>query len=300
MIAKKPMLWMTLVAGAVTATVTGLALMRPANLSSPSDGRVEAPATETSPELPVSSEDGPEVAAGVNEGNVADAAAPPSHNSGEDPDLAFIRERLTAMHGALEADFLMRVAATARDWDALQATVTEHEALTGNDYRALLMKVGINARVIPADELARLLDAGVMPPPGVAEQLVTSSDSALVRVFAERGLVPDLNTPNRSSGRDALGTLVLNVAYAPSRYDERSVRDHVNTFVSLGARPDEALIDAFRTPNRSNVEQRIWLARALIDNGATLGPEHAALIRNIRLADVRRRFEEEFPEAAIP
>ena len=217
--------------------------------------------------------------------------------AGEDPDVVFIRARLTDRHGSVEAGFLMRVAESAKDWSTLQATVAEHEALTGNDYRALLMKVGINARVIPAGELARMLDDGVMPPPEGAEQLVASSDSGLVGVFAERGLVPDLNAPNRSSGRDALGTLALNVSYAPARYDEQAIRKHVDTFVALGALPHQALLDVLETPNRSDIEHRIWLARALIDNGATLGPEHAALIQSIRAADVRRRLEVEFLEA---
>ena len=228
------------------------------------------------------------------------AAKTASRMPDEDPDLAFIRARLTDRYGSLEADFLMRVAGSADDWATLQATVAEHEALTGNDYRALLMKVGINARVIPAAELARLLDEGVMPPPGVAGQLVASGDPRLISVFAERGLVPDLNAPNPSSGRDALGTLVLNVSYAPARYDEALIRNHVETLVSLGALPDQALLDVLRAPNRSNVEHRIWLARALIDNGAALGPEHAALIRSIRPADVRRRFEGELLEAGDP
>lgn len=228
------------------------------------------------------------------------AAAAASGFSVEDPDRAFIRGRLTERYGSLEAGFLMRVAAAAEDWEAVKATVLEHEALTGNDYRALLMKVGINTRVIPADELVRLLDEGVMPPPNVAEQLVASSDSGLVSVFAERGLVPDLNAPNRSSGRDALGTLALNVSYAPARYDKQAIRNHVETFVALGALPDQALLEVLKAPNRSNVEHLIWLARALVDNGATLGPEHVALIHSIRMADVHRRFAEEFLEAGSP
>lgn len=226
---------------------------------------------------------------------VAEAIHPPA--SGESPSgnsdssrgstipeqlLVDIHEQLENRVGQEEADFRMALGNAAGDWEEVKRLIAERAQQTGQDYRPLLMELGIGTGQIPPNELMELLDAGIPLPDNAFDHLKYQAELDLIEGLANRGIVVDWNAPDPITGTNVLGNYVRNVGDAPFKYTEEQIADSLDRFLALGVTSDDGFRQALESANPSNAEQMRYIADLLMRRGVVISAEHRRKVENMR------------------
>ena len=163
--------------------------------------------------------------------------------SREDLDALFVRgegglhdillEMISAEVGQEEAEFLMRLLSNITDWPDVRAMILERELQTGQDYRELMLTLGLSSGQIAVEDLLALMDTGLSMPEGALHLLALHGRTEDIANLALRAPFPDLNARNPVTGNTAVGALIQHYGMTPNP-DPAAAVAALRSLVDLG------------------------------------------------------------------
>lgn len=163
--------------------------------------------------------------------------------SREDLDAFFLRgegtlhdtllDRFSAELGQEEAEFFMRLLSSIADWPTVKAMILERELKTGQDYRELMLTLGLSSGQIAMDDLLAVMDTGLSMPEGALHLLALHGRAEDIAGLALRAPFPDLNARNPVTGNTAVGALIQHYGMTPNP-DPAAAVASLRTLVELG------------------------------------------------------------------
>lgn len=163
--------------------------------------------------------------------------------SREDLDALFLRgegrlhdtllDMISAEVGQDEAEFLMRLLSNLTDWPDVRARILERELQTGQDYRELMLTLGLSSGQIAVEDLLAFVDTGLSMPEGALHLLALHGRAEDIASLALRAPFPDLNARNPVTGNTAVGALIQHYGMTPNP-DPAAAVAALRSLVELG------------------------------------------------------------------
>lgn len=206
---------------------------------------------------------------------------------------------IAAELGEDEASFLMQLVSKAGDWHAVQTLILERETRTGQDYRELLLGMGLATGQIPVDDILAVLNTGLSMPEGALHVLALHGRVEDIAFLAHRTPFPDLNARDPVMGHTAIGSLVQHYFMAASA-DPASGVASLRTLIDLGIDTRQAggqldvLSHIFLNSHPGNRPVMEALSAYVIQSGLVTRPEELAIWDRIATPAEQQALREAF------
>lgn len=206
---------------------------------------------------------------------------------------------VAAQYGSEEADFYSNVHASLDDWDEVKRLINERETAFGEPglYADMLLQVGLTTGKITGAELVAIKNQGHAIPPTTAYDLARTGNIETLTAALAAGTPLDLNYEDPANGRNALSAYADYVGNAYPQPDPGKVRKDVETLLAAGTlvQPTHNALDsldyALTHVNRQNVDGKVALVKALLENGVPVGDSHRDLVNAIQDDETRHQIE---------
>lgn len=218
---------------------------------------------------------------------------------GEGPIYDALFSRIAAELGEDEATFLMQLVSRSGDWDEVRALILEREAHTRQDYRELMLGMGLATGQIPVDDILALLNSGLSMPEGALHLLALHGRAEDIAMLAHRAPFPDLNSRDPVMGNTAIGSFVQHYSMAAAP-DPDSAVAALQTLIDLGIDTRQAggeldlLSHIFLNSQPGSLPAMEALSAYVIQTGVVTSPEELAIWNRISTPAEQQTLREAF------
>lgn len=127
----------------------------------------------------------------------------------------------------------MRLLSNLTDWPDVRARILERELQTGQDYRELMLTLGLSSGQITVEDLLAFVDTGLSMPEGALHLLALHGRAEDIASLALRAPFPDLNARHPVTGNTAVGALIQHYGMTPNP-DPAAAVAALRSLVELG------------------------------------------------------------------
>lgn len=210
-------------------------------------------------------------------------------------------EKIAVELGQEEAAFLMQLLSNAAHWPTVKAMILERELQTGQDYRGVMLTMGLSTGQIAVDDLLSLINTGLSMPEGALHLLALHGRAEDIASLAFRAPFPDLNARDPVARNTAVGALIQHYGMTPDP-DPASAVEALRTLVDLGidTRQAEGELDIL---SHIILHTRPWnqqamgaMAAYVVQSGIVATPEQMTLWNQVATPadqeNLRRGFDQ--------